>query len=190
MFSVWSEISSRLAHCATPQTICSMWRWSLPTSTGKYVWRIEGFAIPTFIPLLGSIFYCYGCTKLETPVTVRTLKLALCRETIQGLDVDAVATNTVKSRKWRNGASSRCFWGQQIVFTYRTEDLSHSRFSINYGIDYFFAVAQIVTQLYCDLSKAKLKWNLFNICTKKVFYCLAVGLLICLTPSHLNIFLP
>ena len=103
--------------------------WRIPKTT-----NIAEFTIPNFSPLSDSIFYCYGCTKLETPVTVRTL----CRETIQGLDVDAVATNTVKSRKWRNGASSRCFWGQQIVFTYRTEDLSNSKFSINYEIDYFF----------------------------------------------------
>ena len=36
---------------------------------------------------------------------------------IQGWDVDAVATNTVKSEKRRNGASMICFWGP-ILFLY------------------------------------------------------------------------
>ena len=39
--------------------------------------------------------------------------LALGWVTIQGLDVDAVATNTVKSKKQRNRASIICFWGKK-----------------------------------------------------------------------------
>ena len=35
--------------------------------------------------------------------------------TIQGLDVNAVATNTVKSRKRRNGASIKSLWGQKKI---------------------------------------------------------------------------
>ena len=41
------------------------------------------------------------------------LLLELGWVTIQGLDVDAVATNTVKSQKWRNGASKTCFGGKK-----------------------------------------------------------------------------
>ena len=56
----------------------------------------------------------YGYTKLETPVPLYSKNtegkqfgpwLALGWVTIQGLDVDAVATNIVKSQKGRNGAS-------------------------------------------------------------------------------------
>ena len=55
-------------------------------------------------------FVCtsYGLTKLETPVPVRILKLSNLGHgwvTFQGLDVDAVAPNTEKFRKRRNGAS-------------------------------------------------------------------------------------
>ena len=37
-------------------------------------------------------------------------RLALEWVTIHGLDVDAVATNTVKAQERRNGASIKCFW--------------------------------------------------------------------------------
>ena len=153
--------------------------WRIPKTT-----NIARFTIPTFSPLSDIIFYCYGCTKLETPVTVRTL----CRETIQGLDVDAVATNTVKSRKWRNGASSRCFWGQQIVFTHRTEDLSHSKFSINYEIDYFFLLSHRLLHS-CTATSQKLSLSeTFLIYVRKK--CFTVWLLVCSFASRLNIFLP
>ena len=51
----------------------------------------------------------YGYTKLDSPVPIRTLKqlgprLALGWMNIQGLVVDAVTTNIVKSQKRRNGA--------------------------------------------------------------------------------------
>ena len=45
----------------------------------------------------------YGHTKLETPVPVRTLKLGDLGHG-QGLEVDAVDTNIVKSQERRNGA--------------------------------------------------------------------------------------
>ena len=59
----------------------------------------------------------YGCTKLETPVPVRTLNLSnLGHSTwmddhsrvLDDMDVDAVPTNTVKSQKRRYGASIIC----------------------------------------------------------------------------------
>ena len=67
------------------------------------------------------ILLSYGYTKLEIPVLVRSLKLkqlgprlTLGWVTIQGLDVDVVATNVVKAQKWRNGASiySTVHWVQ------------------------------------------------------------------------------
>ena len=60
------------------------------------------------------ILYFYKFTKFQTPVPARTLKLSsiLGPRVIQELDVDAVATNALKSHKLRNGASILCFWGQ------------------------------------------------------------------------------
>ena len=67
-------------------------------------------------------FFVHDFTKLETVYPVRTLirkllgpRLALGWVTIQGLDADAVATNTVKSQKRRNGASIICFWGPKKI---------------------------------------------------------------------------
>ena len=56
--------------------------------------------------------YQVGNTRSRKNTEVKQLgpQLALGWVTIKGLDVDAVATNTVKSQKRRNGAS---IWGKK-----------------------------------------------------------------------------
>ena len=57
-------------------------------------------------------YYQVGNTSSRKMTEVQQLgpRLALEWVTIQGLDVDAVATNTVKAQERRNGASIKCFW--------------------------------------------------------------------------------